>query len=408
MNQSDDQIKLDIVNEISSIEGLLTNLSSDGSSDSLIEKSYSQIKTAINLIKTSLPMLNSRLPLSTELADLYQKIKQVTWGINKLANEKNETTSSHLDMAICDVEYQIIKIVNLIKTEEKFVDELQKINLRYEEQSSNILSELKIQVNQIDADRKNLQNQINQLINERNLLQAQIDGFKTELLNEKQRTDSIVSDMQKQFLNAQQSRQDEATSQLTQLRNKLEESASLSLTELEKHKKAAEKIVGLISIESMAHGYKEIADKQQKISTTWQWITAGSLILWIGFGGWFFYSTYQMEVSPITLVRQFFISIPFVLLSGFASLQVSKHQDAEKTNRQQQLELAAIDPYLASLDDAERNKIKTDLTHKFFGQRDDKTLKVESTKIIDSLTDMPKLIKSVNEIKESIMAFAKK
>jgi hypothetical protein len=49
------------------------------------------------------------------------------------------------------------------------------------------------------------------------------------------------------------------------------------------------------------------------------------------------------------------ISTPFLLLAGFSTMQVSKHQNEERKNRQKELEIAALDPYLATLNDDDRN-----------------------------------------------------
>lgn len=275
------------------------------------------------------------------------------------------------------------------------------------------------------------------LATEKDALQTRIQELTTEVAAQKQRADNVITQMQQQFAVAQESRQTEAANQegkrvsefetaeerraqehdsaqsirqqlidqfLTEikgthdsLRVELTGSGKALIDSLEEQKAYAEKVVGIISTEAVAHGYGRTANEERNAAKGWRWVAVGALVVWIVAGVFFFGLTYERDLSFSALARQFLISTPFVLLAGFAALQVSKHQRAERFNRQQELEIAAIDPYLATFDDETRNEVKRALAEKLFGQRETETLKGESKQIFDTVADTLKTVKQLQE-----------
>ena len=63
-------------------------------------------------------------------------------------------------------------------------------------------------------------------------------------------------------------------------------------------------------------------------------------------------------------------SLTLVLLAGagYASRQSKLHRDAEQQLRWFALEVKAIDPFISSLDETDRNELKKSLTEKLFGK----------------------------------------
>jgi hypothetical protein len=254
---------------------------------------------------------------------------------------------------------------------------------------------------------------------------------------EKQRADNVIAQMQQQFSVAQESRQTEAisnegkradefeaaeevraeeneTAQASRqklfdafiigaktahesLRSELANQSKALIDSLAEQKVHAEKVVGIISTEAVAHGYGKTANEERDAAKAWRLVAVVALVVWIIAGLVFFGLTYDKDLSLSALARQFLISTPFVLLAGFAALQVSKHQRAERLNRQQELEIAAIDPYLATFDDDTRNEVKRQLAEKLFGQREAEVPKGDSKQIFDTVSDTLKTVKQLQE-----------
>lgn len=241
-------------------------------------------------------------------------------------------------------------------------------------------------------------------------LQHKINDSATEITSQKQRLDNAIATFQQQFSEAQQARQTEFSGaeqsrssaaqkseddrQLTfdeakKQREELEKTATNAATEthenlvkqlklntdsiistIENQKKHAQKLVGIISDTGMAHGFQKNANEEQGEAKTWKNVAALSLIAWIIVGGVFFALTYDKDLTFAAVARQILLSTPFVLLAGFAALQVTRHQKNERKMRQAELEIASIDPFLATLSDEDRNEVKREFAARYFGQKE--------------------------------------
>lgn len=241
-------------------------------------------------------------------------------------------------------------------------------------------------------------------------LQSRINDSTNEIIGQKQRLDTAISTFQQQFSEAQQARQyefsaaeqartstaqesesirhsafEEAKKQREELEKQTAETAQNNhaslitdlktntdgiVSALEQQKTHAQKLVGIISNTGMAHGFQTNANSERDEANTWKNVAALSLIAWIFVGGVFFALTYDKDLTFAAVARQFLLSTPFVLLAGFAALQVSRHQKNERKMRQAELEIASIDPFLATLSDKDRNEVKREFASRYFGQKE--------------------------------------
>lgn len=241
-------------------------------------------------------------------------------------------------------------------------------------------------------------------------LQNKINDATNEITAQKQRLDTAISTFQQQFSEAQQARQSEfsaseqartsaaqeneegrqlsfeaAQKQRDELEKSNAEAAKEShsnliaelksntnetISTIEQQKIHAQKLVGIISNTGMAYGFQANANKERDEANTWKNVAALSLIAWIFIGGIFFALTYDKDLTFAAVARQFLLSTPFVLLAGFAALQVNRHQKNERQMRQAELEIASIDPFLATLSDEDRNEVKREFANRYFGQKE--------------------------------------
>ena len=162
----------------------------------------------------------------------------------------------------------------------------------------------------------------------------------------------------------------------------------------------AQKLIGIITDTGMAHGYQKTANEERSRAALWKGVASSSLVLWITVGVVFFYFTYDKDLTWATVARQTLISMPFILLAGFAALQVTRHQKNERRFRQAELELASIDPFLATLEDGERNQVKREFAVRYFGQLDaDSKHDGASPKLLDLAGS---LAKTLHEMQQAV------
>ena len=76
--------------------------------------------------------------------------------------------------------------------------------------------------------------------------------------------------------------------------------------------------------------------------------------------------------------RRSVVSLAFAAIAAFASREASKHGERERRYRLAELDIASLEPFLASLDPVELNMIKKEFAERVFG-RDASPIEVENT-----------------------------
>ncbi|MGM0879716.1 MAG: hypothetical protein ACQEXQ_01595 [Bacillota bacterium] len=83
--------------------------------------------------------------------------------------------------------------------------------------------------------------------------------------------------------------------------------------------------------------------------------------LMIGFSVYAFLFTTDKSFSWSVFSGRVFVAATFGVLATYGGRQAGKHQVAERLNRKMELELASIDPYLASMPEDFRTLLKGSL-----------------------------------------------
>ncbi len=263
------------------------------------------------------------------------------------------------------------------------------------------------------------------ITSKKDALQSEIAGYQGELnkqkeelktlaatiLQRKQETDQLISEWQKQFSEAQNTRnetfatdQKSRTSEFNQWRKDTSSqvdktfddlfkatSAKIATTEADFSKRISEHIndaenkhqrilelYELTATDSVGGGYMQNAKDEAKQADFWRWATIAFIILtaaWTGVS--YFLGPLSGDESGTVLLGKVLkaFSVTGVLLFGavYSAKQSNVHRQNEKRNRRFALEVKAIDPFIASLDDADQKALKKQLSEKLFGQGDNET-----------------------------------
>ncbi|OZM58362.1 hypothetical protein CIB95_01975 [Lottiidibacillus patelloidae] len=256
--------------------------------------------------------------------------------------------------------------------------------------------------------------------------------------SQKQRIDTIISDFQDKFLNGQSER-NEKTEQLIkntkeelnnsfhdfeeklanqilvqkelfedQLQNqksvfedavaKLNKKMQDEYNSINEMNKEAEKILGLMSMKGLAHGYQKIANTEARKAFTWNLFSIATLVFLLSFGVKFIINS-ASELNWTVLVSRFIITGIGLTLFTYCAKQAGNHRNEERKNRKIELELASLDPYLKDLDTEKQKDVKESLVNKYFGVGVSLTNVDEQSqnqkKVIEDLISNPELIKSL-------------
>lgn len=171
----------------------------------------------------------------------------------------------------------------------------------------------------------------------------------------------------------------------------LEGAAEAILEELYEKKEEASTLVQIIGNIGVTGNFQKIANQEKK---TADWLRKVALFLMTGMvlviGLTIFIAAhdgFDWKLSLFRLGAALVLAIP----ATYAASESSKHRNAEYRNRQAELELASIDPFLEKMPDETKNELKAKLTEKFFGSRHAEEMASKENVTSSSLFDLIKL-----------------
>lgn len=225
---------------------------------------------------------------------------------------------------------------------------------------------------------------------------ARLDENNQIIQQQKARLDQSIAEFQKQFSDAQERRtnefadvlrsiRDEFLVQAKQFETRFGEEAALRqdayrshfealrrrgddhLKFLQEREQEVNKIFGAIGATAFAGNFKTTADNEARAADNWRLIALLLMSAMIVVASVAFFYSMGHEVDWRAFLFRLGTAIVFAVPAVYAANESSKHRELERLNRKVHLELASIDAYLVLLPEDQRNKIKGDLTVRFFG-----------------------------------------
>lgn len=263
---------------------------------------------------------------------------------------------------------------------------------------------------------KSADDHLNELASGLESLAKEKDKLEQSLSTRKQELDSLITQFQKQFSDAQESRSQKYSEWFSSIDQKVrEDSRELrDATEKElqhliadsttKHDDIKE-LYELAAGDSIAGGYSQTATSETTQANIWRLISLGFIgatIAWLLVVVFYFLqpdlpididaAEQLIENAAPDWYRMIInFSITGVLLFGaaFSSQQSTKHRNEAKKARGLALQIKALEPYIYSLDTDKQKELKERLAEKFFfgvenGESDESVIHESSFKSITS------------------------
>lgn len=143
--------------------------------------------------------------------------------------------------------------------------------------------------------------------------------------------------------------------------------AQAILYELEEKKSEASSLLQIIGNIGITGNYQNIANIEKAAADKWRNIALWLMISMVAFIGFTIFITatngFDWKLALFRIGAALALAIP----AAYAAKESEKHRLLENHNRRSELELASLDPYLEKLPEDTRNKVKEELTKKFFG-----------------------------------------
>ena len=366
--------------------GYLESVKIDGLSPQILEE-YTRLLKVLNVLAVRFSKLDAELfnqglwgNFANFLTNTQNSIKAFSQNkdLGNLQNANNYVDQilsilKPLDSGATPDEFKAIADASAI-FQQKVVEEMQRVKTRGDEIKG-----------QLDA----LSNAITQS-------KARLDEHAQTIQQQKTRLDQSIAEYQKQFSEAQEKRSkdfadtgkkylDDFVRQTKSFDAEFSESnrkrqanfdiffmdtknaSQGHLDFLLKREEEVNKIFGAIGSTAFAGNFKNTADKEASAANLWRWIAMIMMVLMIAVSGFAFYFSVVEKTDWTLFLFRLGTVVVFGVPAFYAANESSKHRERERLNRKVHLELASIDAYLVLLPDNERNKIKGDLTEKFFG-----------------------------------------
>jgi hypothetical protein len=144
--------------------------------------------------------------------------------------------------------------------------------------------------------------------------------------------------------------------------------ARVRIEALDAKKAEAEKLVGVIANTGMTGGYQRVANIEMWAARVWQGFALLAMVGLIAFAIYAAVHTTDPDFKWPLFAGRAIVAAACGILATYAARQSKRHLDVERRSRKIELELASIDPYLASLPDDKRIEVKRLLAERFFGQ----------------------------------------
>lgn len=165
--------------------------------------------------------------------------------------------------------------------------------------------------------------------------------------------DEMVAANQKEFLNIINTHRNSADARVTELSKQLEE---------------AKKIVDLIANTGMAGHYQLIADREWKWMWIMRWVAGVFFLGAIGAIAWLIVGVHSAQVDWEMVVFRFALVVVVLVPAFYFARESGRHLQREAHNRRIELELPALQPFLARLPEKDAQDIIKAKANQYFGQ----------------------------------------
>ncbi len=168
----------------------------------------------------------------------------------------------------------------------------------------------------------------------------------------------------------------DAKTKVDTVKEKAEKSATLA----DEARVKSEKLLGIVSQNSLINDYSKNGLHEQKLSQRWQYTTLGLLIVTVSIGAVLAFYTND-DTSWQKIVARFGVLIATGSIAAYTASQSSEHKQAQRHSEHLSLQLSAVRPYLADVDDKkQRDSLLIKLAEKFFSEQKPKEIKSHRSK----------------------------
>lgn len=357
-----------------------------------------RINSTFDFLKEAFDKVDPWLVSTSTMESINSPISQV---LGEITNYKNNRNEGHLSNCLSYIESLLQYFPQLLVTNTpEEIEGVRSSVIKFRQSVGQHLSHLEKDLTETSTAFTKNKEKLNEL---------------TSAINDqKTRVDSIVNEFQSQFLQGQTQRTElfntflkgseaefndtlevsgnslkqqliEQSDTFKSLIGDFKSKIQTELDQIHAMNKEAEKIVGIISMKGLAHGYQKIANDEGKKAFWWNIGSLVSMVAVIAFGV-IFLLMHKGALDWTALISRIVLTGVGITLFTYCAKQATNHRNEERRNRKIELELASLDPYLKDLDTQEQKDVKQKLVDKYFGVEITSNTQVQQAPTQQSIT----------------------
>lgn len=373
------------------LEQLSDALNTDNAKEIIGDEDYNFIENFHDYTITQLKLVLFTLVTEKDLNAISSEINAGVPQLNAFLGNKNQ---GHLTNALNNFNSALSRITRLpIPITKKGFD--------YAGSISNFQKTIKEAYESIDKQNEELKKSLKLIEKDLENKNTQIADLQGQLVNKENEIQDVLKRYNNEFETIKSENNDTFEAEIAKYnelvdKNKviLEEQSSNVISELKVKLDEAKKIVNIVGDIGVTGNYQKIANEHKTTANTFRWISIGIMIVMSGLLIWTIIDLskdgFDLYKSIVRIVAATILTYPAI----YASKESSKHRILETKNRNLELELASLGPFIELLSEDKKEKIKEELVYRYFGN----SLLEENEKESDedvSINGLEKILKAL-------------
>lgn len=395
------------------LEQLRQLLASDGAREKVGSENMFFFEASLNYIKDRLRLT---IPVLVQEAEMTNLNSEVDAGLAQLNAFMGNNNIGHVNNATNNINSAINRVKNLpfplakgdfdfskvISSFQKLAEDNYK---RLETLNSKIQEDLKATEKDLAAKKQQIENLEKQLVEKdteiKNALtkhSAEFEALKTkstsEIEEEKRKFNTSIEADRKSFKERFDTDIEAYKKTFGDTKTALDNQSIQIVDNLTGKLGEAKKIVNIIGNVGVTGNYQNIANQHNRSADFFRWVALFFMVVMSGLLIWSILdlSTGEFNVykSLVRILAAAVLTYPAV----YASRESTRHRNLETRNRNLELELASMGPFIELLPEDKKQKIKEDLVNKYFGNHSTGADKNDESEDV-SINVMEKLLKAL-------------
>ena len=230
-------------------------------------------------------------------------------------------------------------------------------------------------IKQLTVQRDTLAASLQELTNRVNEQSLRVEGLQEGSARERAEAAATVAKLEQQFAEKETERASAFSERLKELGDAFTDydaqrrvDAQALMTDLERQRTEAARIVGVVGNTGITGNYQKIAMSEAQQADSWRGITIGFFGVGVILAIVTFVTFLEHSADPFSVVIRLLFALGITAPAWYTARESARHRTNADRARQTELELASLGPFIELLPEAKKDEIRAKMTDLYFGK----------------------------------------